>query len=77
MEIELKPLNIVTTKGNDIYFHNRINADLYQLKNPFLQAKLRMFGTFRKIHITGEDLIWRGKLKDMKNILTVFEYEQY
>ena len=77
METELKPLKIITTEGTDIYFHNNVNDILYQLKNLFLQSKLKMFGTFRVIQINEEDLICKGKLKDMKNILTVLGYEQY
>jgi len=74
--MELQPLKITTNKKTDIFFHNKIDDQLYIFKSPFKQSKLRMFGTFRTLRVDESDLIKMDTLTNMKakNELFIIQY---
>ena len=67
METELYPVKITTQSSTNLYFHNKKDDNLYVLKNAFKQSKLRMFGTFRILHVEEKDLICKGTLNELKS----------
>tara|TARA_B100000686_G_scaffold348278_1_gene438912 strand:+ start:3011 stop:3235 length:225 start_codon:yes stop_codon:yes gene_type:complete len=66
---ELKPL-IVTTKdfSTKLYFYYPETDELFILKNYNKHLNLRLFGTFRNIHLWSDDLVFQGFLKDFKDV---------
>jgi len=66
---ELKPL-IVTTKdfSTKLYFYYPETDELFILKNYNKHLNLRLFGTFRNIHLCRDDLVFQGFLKDFKDV---------
>ena len=75
METELYPVKITTQSSTNLYFHNKKDDNLYVLKNAFKQSKLRMFGTFRILHLDESELIQKGTLTDQRKLHTLFIIE--
>ena len=66
---ELKPL-IMTAKdfSTKLYFYYPETDKLFMLKNNNKHLNLRLFGTFRNIHLRRDDLVFLGFLKDFKEV---------
>ncbi|MBM10158.1 MAG: hypothetical protein CMF69_11395 [Magnetovibrio sp.] len=65
-EEELVPIIDYPTGNKVLYFHWPKTGELFRLKNGWLHNKLKMFGTFRNIHIERKDLILVGNMSDLK-----------
>ena len=65
--MELQPLKITNRFATNIFFHNKIDDKLYIFKCAFKQSKLRMFGTFRTLHVEEKDLICKGTLNELNS----------
>ena len=76
METELFPVKITTNKKADVFFHNKIDDKLYIFKSAFKQSKLRMFGSFRTLHVDESDLIYVDTATNMKTKNELFIFQQ-
>ena len=66
---ELKPLIATTKEFNTIlYFYCPESDELFFLKNYNKHMKLRLFGTFRNIHLRRDDLVFKGFRKNFKDV---------
>ena len=64
-EEELIPL-ITNCDGNKrLFFHRPKTDELYILKNIGYHNRLKMFGSFRNIHVEENDLLLQGKKSDL------------
>jgi hypothetical protein len=66
---ELKPIIMTTKEFNTIlYFYYPESDELFFLKNYNKHLNLRLFGTFRNINLRRDDLVFKGFLKDFKDV---------
>ena len=64
---ELKPIRIMNNHMSGLYFHDRETDILYELKDKTKHNNYNIFGLSRELHLTEDDIISNGKLKDVKN----------
>ena len=60
----------MTTKdfSTKLYFYYPDTDELFFLKNYNKHLNLRLFGTFRNIHLCRDDLVFKGFLEDFREV---------
>ncbi len=64
-EEELMPLITYHDGIKRLFFHRPKTDELYILKNIGYHNRLKMFGSFRNIHVEEKDLLPQGKKSDL------------
>jgi len=67
---ELHPLRITFKGGGTkMYFHDQSTDNLYFLRLG--HARLSLFGTFRNIRLTTQDLLFKGTLAELADVMSI------
>ena len=77
---ELNPIRIMSAGISGLYFHDRETDIVYKLKDQTKHNNYNIFGLRKELHLTEDDIISNGKLKDVtdrSNLILVLPLNSY